>query len=61
MVAFQPIGLPGLPASRRPRRRLDRRYSDYDCDILVRRTPLVVDTRNAAQNVTHGREKICKA
>lgn len=36
-------------------------HSDYDYDLIVRHAPLVVDTRNATQNVTVGREKIVKA
>jgi UDP-N-acetyl-D-glucosamine dehydrogenase len=36
-------------------------HSAYDYDFIVRHAPLVIDTRNATQNVTHGREKIRKA
>ena len=36
-------------------------HSSIDYDKLVRHAPLVVDTRNATKNVTHGREKIIKA
>ncbi len=36
-------------------------HSAYDYDYVVRYAPLVVDTRNATKNVTHGREKIRKA
>jgi UDP-N-acetyl-D-glucosamine dehydrogenase len=36
-------------------------HSAYDYDFIVRHAPLVIDTRNATRNVTHGREKIRKA
>ena len=36
-------------------------HSAYDMDFVVRHSKLVVDTRNATQNVTEGREKIQKA
>jgi UDP-N-acetyl-D-glucosamine dehydrogenase len=36
-------------------------HSAYDYDFIVQHAPLVVDTRNAAKNVSLGREKICKA
>ena len=36
-------------------------HSAYDYDLIVRHTPLVVDSRNATKNVSEGREKICKA
>ena len=36
-------------------------HSTYDYDFLVRHAQLVVDTRNATRNVTHGRDKIRKA
>ena len=36
-------------------------HSAYDYDHLVRHSELVVDTRNATQNVVEGREKIVKA
>ena len=36
-------------------------HSAYDYDFIVKHSKLVVDTRNAAKNVTAGREKIRKA
>ena len=36
-------------------------HSAYDYDFIVKHSKLVVDTRNATQNVTEGREKIVKA
>lgn len=36
-------------------------HSAYDYDYIVRHSPLIVDTRNAARNVQEGREKIWKA
>lgn len=36
-------------------------HSDYDFAYIVEHAPLVVDTRNATQHVTAGREKIRKA
>jgi UDP-N-acetyl-D-glucosamine dehydrogenase len=36
-------------------------HSAYDYDFIVQYAPLVVDTRNATKNVTHGRHKIWKA
>ena len=36
-------------------------HSAYDYDFIVKHSKLVVDTRNATQNVTQGREKIVKA
>jgi UDP-N-acetyl-D-glucosamine dehydrogenase len=36
-------------------------HSAYDYDWMVRHSQLVVDTRNATQNVTEGRDKIVKA
>ena len=36
-------------------------HSAYDYDFIVKHSPLVVDTRNATQNVSQGREKIVKA
>jgi UDP-N-acetyl-D-glucosamine dehydrogenase len=36
-------------------------HSAYDYDFIVRHSRLVVDTRNATKNVTHGRVKIVKA
>jgi UDP-N-acetyl-D-glucosamine dehydrogenase len=36
-------------------------HSAYDWDLVVRHAKLVVDTRNATQNVAHGREKIRRA
>ena len=36
-------------------------HTAYDYDSLVKHSHLVVDTRNATQNVTEGREKIVKA
>ncbi len=36
-------------------------HSDYDYSFIVKHSPLVVDTRNATRDVSHGREKITKA
>ncbi len=36
-------------------------HSSYDYDFIVRHAPLVIDTRNATQNVKENREKIFKA
>lgn len=36
-------------------------HSAYDWDFIVRYSPLVVDTRNAARNVVSGRHKVHKA
>jgi UDP-N-acetyl-D-glucosamine dehydrogenase len=36
-------------------------HSAFDWDFIVRHARLVVDTRNATQNVAIGRDKICKA
>ena len=36
-------------------------HSAFDWEFIVRHARLVVDTRNATQNVTIGRDKICKA
>ena len=36
-------------------------HSTFDWDFIVRHARLVVDTRNATQNVAIGRDKICKA
>lgn len=36
-------------------------HSVYDWDMIVRYSPLLVDTRNATANVTHSRDKIWKA
>lgn len=36
-------------------------HSAYDYDFIVKHAKLVIDTRNAAKNVTSGREKIRKA
>lgn len=36
-------------------------HSAYDYDMIVKHSQLVIDTRNATQNVTEGREKIHKA
>ena len=36
-------------------------HSACDYEFIVKHAPLVVDTRNATQNVTEGREKIWKA
>ncbi len=36
-------------------------HSAYDWDFVVRYSPLVVDTRNAARNVVSGRHKVIKA
>ncbi|HEY2413234.1 MAG TPA: nucleotide sugar dehydrogenase [Pirellulaceae bacterium] len=36
-------------------------HSAYDYEFIVRHAQLVVDTRNATRNVSHGREKIVKA
>jgi UDP-N-acetyl-D-glucosamine dehydrogenase len=36
-------------------------HTAYDYDFIVTHSRLVVDTRNATRNVTHGREKIRKA
>ena len=36
-------------------------HSDYDYEFIVRHALLVVDTRNATQGVSQGREKILRA
>jgi UDP-N-acetyl-D-glucosamine dehydrogenase len=36
-------------------------HSAYDWDFIVRYSPLVIDTRNAAKNVVSGRHKVHKA
>lgn len=36
-------------------------HSDYNFDFIVKHAKLIVDTRNATQKVTEGREKIVKA
>ena len=36
-------------------------HSDYDYDMIVKNSQLVVDTRNATANVKSGRKKIVKA
>ncbi|MBP87493.1 MAG: UDP-N-acetyl-D-glucosamine dehydrogenase [Planctomycetaceae bacterium] len=36
-------------------------HTAYDWDFIVQRSPLVIDTRNATNSVTEGREKIYKA
>ena len=36
-------------------------HSAYDYDMIVRNAPLIIDTRNATKNITHFRDKICKA
>ncbi len=36
-------------------------HSSYDYDFIVRHARLVIDTRNATQNVKRGRKKIVKA
>ena len=36
-------------------------HSAYDYEFIVQHSPMVLDTRNAAKNVTVGREKIFKA
>ena len=36
-------------------------HSCFDWDQIVAHAPLIVDTRNATEHVTEGREKICKA
>jgi UDP-N-acetyl-D-glucosamine dehydrogenase len=36
-------------------------HSVYDYELIVRHAPLIIDTRNATQNVTQFREKIRKA
>lgn len=36
-------------------------HTAYDYGFIVQHSPLVIDTRNATKNVTHGREKIRKA
>ena len=36
-------------------------HSAYDYDFIVQHSALVIDTRNATQNVTRGRDKIRKA
>ena len=33
-------------------------HSDYDFDVIVRHSSLVVDTRNATEGIIDGREKI---
>jgi UDP-N-acetyl-D-glucosamine dehydrogenase len=36
-------------------------HSEYDYDWIVKNSKMVIDTRNATQKVTSGREKIIKA
>ncbi len=36
-------------------------HSGVDYDLVVRHTPLIVDSRNATRRVTHHREKIVRA
>jgi len=35
-------------------------HTAFDCDLIVKHAPLVIDTRNATANVTQNREKIRK-